>query len=266
MELSEKLIKLKNMLKELGSVAVAYSGGVDSNFLLKVASETLKENVIAVTLHAMMHSTREIKEAIEYAKTFNTKHIVVNIDNFDVKEFIENGPMRCYYCKKVIFSKIKEIAKENNIKYVVDGTNLDDLSDYRPGLKAIDELNILSPLKECNFTKEDIRTLSKEMNLTTFNKPAFSCLATRIPCKTKITNEKLRMIEKSEQYLLDIGFNQFRVRLHDDIARIEVEKEEIHKFFYNDLLDKTNNKLKEFGFKYVTLDMGGYKMGSTNLT
>lgn len=266
MELSEKLVKLKNMLRELGSVAVAYSGGVDSNFLLKVASETLGENVVAVTLHAMIHSKREIEEAIEYAKTFNTKHIVVDIDNFDVKEFIENGPKRCYYCKKVVFSKVKEIAKENNIKYVVDGTNLDDLGDYRPGLKAIKELNVVSPLKECGFTKNDIRVLSKEMNLKTFNKPAFACLATRIPCGTKITNEKLRMIEKSEEYLVELGFNQFRVRLHEDIARIEVGKDEIHKFFTNDLLDKTNNKLKEFGFKYVTLDMGGYKMGSTNLT
>ena len=192
--------------------------------------------------------------------------IVVDIDNFDVKEFIENGPKRCYYCKKVVFSKVKEIAKENNIKYVVDGTNLDDLGDYRPGLKAIEELNVVSPLKECGFTKNDIRALSKEMNLNTFNKPAFACLATRIPCGTKITNEKLRMIEKSEEYLVELGFNQFRVRLHEDIARIEVGKEEIHKFFSNDLLDKTNNKLKEFGFKYVTLDMGGYKMGSTNLT
>ena len=214
----------------------------------------------------MMHSKREIEEAIEYAKTFNTNHIVVDIDNFDVKEFIENGPKRCYYCKKVVFSKVKEIAKENNIKYVVDGTNLDDLGDYRPGLKAIEELNVVSPLKECGFTKNDIRALSKEMNLNTFNKPAFACLATRIPCGTKITNEKLRMIEKSEEYLVELGFNQFRVRLHEDIARIEVGKEEIHKFFSNDLLDKTNNKLKEFGFKYVTLDMGGYKMGSTNLT
>lgn len=265
MELSKKLEKLKKMLKDLGSVAIAYSGGVDSNFLLKVASDTLGENAIAVTLHAMMHSNREIEEAIEYAKTFNVKHIVIRIDDFNIKEFIENGPERCYYCKNAVFTKVKDVARINNIKYVADGTNLDDLGDYRPGLKAIEELNIISPLKECGFTKEDIRALSKEMNLETFNKPAFACLATRIPCGTKITNEKLRMIEKGEEYLKSIGFNQFRVRLHDDIARIEVGKNEINKFFSNDILEKTNNKLKEFGFKYVTLDMGGYKRGSTNL-
>lgn len=266
MELSKKLEKLRNMLKDLGSVAIAYSGGVDSNFLLKVASDTLGDNAMAVTIHAMMHSNREIEEAIEYANTFNVEHVVIKIDNFDIKEFIENGPQRCYYCKKSVFTKVGEVAKKNNIQYVADGTNLDDLGDYRPGLKAIEELKVVSPLKECGFTKEDIRALSKEMNLKTFNKPAFACLATRIPCGTKITNEKLRMIEKSEEYLVDIGINQFRVRLHEDIARIEVGKDEIHKFFSNDILDKTNNKLKEFGFKYVTLDMGGYKMGSTNLT
>ncbi|MGL5694048.1 MAG: ATP-dependent sacrificial sulfur transferase LarE [Peptostreptococcaceae bacterium] len=266
MELSKKLENLKNMLKELGSIAIAYSGGVDSNFLLKVASDTLGENAIAVTLHAMMHSSREIEEAIEYAKSFNVKHEVIEIDNFDNREFLENGPLRCYFCKKEVFSKVIEVAKANNIKYVADGTNLDDLGDYRPGLKAIEELNVMSPLKECGFTKEDIRILSKELNLKTFNKPAFACLATRIPCGTKITNEKLRMIEKSEEYLVELGFNQFRVRLHEDIARIEVGQYEIHKFFTNDILNKTNNKLKELGFKYVTLDMGGYKMGSTNIT
>lgn len=266
MELNNKLYRLKNMIKELGSIAVAYSGGVDSNFLLKVVSDTLGENSMAITLHAMMHSNREIEEAIEYAKSFNVKHEVVKIEDFKVKEFIENGPKRCYYCKKAVFNKVIDIANNNGIKYVVDGTNLDDLGDYRPGLKAIKELNVISPLKECGFTKEDIRILSKEMNLKTYNKPAFACLATRIPCGTKITNEKLRMIEKSEEYLVSLGFNQFRVRFHEDIARIEVGKDELYKFFSNDILDKTNNKFKEFGFKYVTLDMGGYKMGSTNLT
>lgn len=264
MEINYKLESLKKRLKELGSVAIAYSGGVDSNFLLKVASDTLGDNAVAITLHAMMHSSREIEEAREYAISFKCKHIVDYIENFDVKEFIKNGPKRCYHCKVAVFKRIKEIAQENNIYYVLDGTNLDDLGDYRPGLKALEELNIISPLKECGFTKEDIRAISKEMNLKTFNKPAFACLATRIPYGTEITKDRLRMIEKSEEYLVELGFNQFRVRVHEDIARIEVGKNEIHKFFTNDILDKTNNKLKEFGFKYVTLDMAGYQMGSMN--
>lgn len=264
MEVGNKLENLKKRLLELESVAIAYSGGVDSNFLLKVAKDTLGEKVIAVTLHAMMHSDREIQEAKDYAKEFGVKHIVFKVDNFDVKEFIDNNSDRCYHCKKAVFNKVKEIANINNIKYVVDGTNIDDLGDYRPGLKALDELNIISPLKESGLTKNDIRILSKMMNLKTFNKPAFACLATRIPYGTKITKEVLRKIEKSEEYLVELGFNQFRVRVHDNIARIEVGKDEIHKFFSEDLVDKINNKLKEIGFEYVTLDMAGYNMGSMN--
>lgn len=177
---------------------------------------------------------------------------------------MENGPKRCYYCKKSIFTKVKEIAKKNNIEHVLDGTNLDNLGDYRPGLKALEELNIVSPLKECNLTKNEIRVLSKKMNLSTYNKPAFACLATRIPYGTKINNDTLRIIEKGEKYLLELGFSQFRVRHHNDIARIEVEKSEIHKFFSNDILEKTDNKFKEIGFKYTTLDMNGYTTGSMN--
>ena len=264
MEINQKLDNLRNRLLELGKVAIAYSGGVDSNFLLKVAKDTLGDKVIAVTLHAMMHSEREIEEAINYAKEFEVEHIVVSIDNFKVEKFIENNSDRCYHCKREVFKTVKEVASNHNIKHILDGTNLDDLGDFRPGLKALEELNVISPLKECELTKEDIRKLSKEMNLNTYNKPAFACLATRIPYGTKITKELLKKIEKSEEYLVSIGFNQFRVRAHKDIARIEVGKDEIHKFFNEDLLNKTNNKLKEIGFKYVTLDMAGYEMGSMN--
>lgn len=264
MDTSNKLETLKNKLRELGSVAIAFSGGVDSTFLLKVANDILGDKCIAVTIHAMMHSNREIEEAKSYTKALGIKHIVFKIDNFDIKEFVDNDEKRCYYCKKAIFTNMKNIAKQNNINYILDGTNLDDLGDYRPGLKALDELEIKSPLKDSLLTKNDIRILSKELNIPTFNKPAFACLATRIPYGETITNDKLRMIEKSEEYLQDLGFKQFRVRAHDKLARIEVEESEINKFFDKDLLKNTHNKLKEIGFKYVTLDLLGYRMGSMN--
>ncbi|MCC0637481.1 MULTISPECIES: ATP-dependent sacrificial sulfur transferase LarE [unclassified Clostridioides] len=261
----EKLEKLREKLIGLESVAVAYSGGVDSNFLLKVARDTLGDNVIAVTIHAMMHSNREIEEAKQYTKNFGVKHIILKIEDFDLKEFKENGVERCYYCKKYIFTKIKEVAKEHNIKYIVDGTNVDDLGDYRPGLKALNELEVISPLKESGLKKNEIRLLSRDMKLETFNKPSFACLASRIPYGVEITDEKLRIIEKSEEYLSDLGFSQFRVRMHGDIARIEVNQEELGKFFENNNFSKVDTKLKKFGFKYVTLDMSGYQMGSMNL-
>ncbi|MBP3928326.1 MAG: ATP-dependent sacrificial sulfur transferase LarE [Peptostreptococcaceae bacterium] len=260
----QKLDVLKSKLQELESVAIAFSGGVDSTFLLKVAHDALGEKCVAVTIHAMMHSSKEIEEAKEYTKALGVKHIVINLDNFDVKEFIDNDTKRCYHCKKAIFTTIINVAKENNINYVLDGTNLDDLGDYRPGLKALSELNIQSPLKDSCLTKQDIRILSKELNVPTFNKPAFACLATRIPYGETITNEKLRMIEKSEDYLQEIGFRQFRVRHHGYLARIEVEQNEIHKFFNEDLLKNTHNKLRDIGFKFVTLDLLGYRMGSMN--
>lgn len=262
--LNDKLNILINDLKEMKSVAIAYSGGVDSNFLLKVAKDTLGENVLAITISAMMHSQREIEEAKNYAKEYKVNHILYNIDNLDLDEFIENGPLRCYHCKKFIFSKIKEIASEHNIKYILDGTNLSDLDDYRPGLKALDELNIVSPLKNAKLTKEEIRILSKELNVKTYKKPSFSCLATRIPVGDKITKEKLKMIEQGENFLQDNNFSQYRVRVHNDIARIEVDKKEINKFYDDEMINKINLKFKEIGFKYVTLDLNGYKMGSMN--
>ncbi|WP_455537916.1 ATP-dependent sacrificial sulfur transferase LarE [Terrisporobacter sp.] len=262
--LEDKLNNLKKELKKMGKVAIAYSGGVDSNFLLKVAKDTLGENVVAITINAMMHSSREIKESNNYAKEYGVKQIVYKVDNFNLEEFIDNGPLRCYYCKKFVFTKIKEIASEHNIKYILDGTNLSDLDDYRPGLKALEELNIISPLKDVKLTKDEIRILSKELSINTYNKSAFACLATRIPRDHKITEEKLRMIEEAEDFLQDLGFNQYRVRLHEDLARIEVDKDQINKFYNDEIIEKINLKFKEIGFKYTTLDLNGYKMGSMN--
>ena len=262
--LNDKLDVLINDLKKMGKVAIAYSGGVDSNFLLKVAKDTLGENVLAITVSAMMHSSREIEEALNYAKEYGANHILYKVDNIDVDEFIENGPLRCYHCKNFVFAKIKEIASEHNIEYILDGTNLSDLDDYRPGLKALEELNIISPLKNAKLTKDEIRILSKELNVGTYKKPSFSCLATRIPVGDKITKEKLAMIEEGENFLQDNGFTQYRVRIHDNIARIEVDRKEICKFYNDEMINKVDLKFKEIGFKFVTLDLNGYKTGNMN--
>ena len=264
MNINQKLELLKSNLNKLGSIAIAFSGGVDSTFLLKVAHDTLGENAIGITIQGIMHSSREIEEAKEYSKEMGAKHILVPVEKFEVEEFINNDPLRCYYCKKEVFTNIKNIALSHNIKYVADGTNVDDLGDYRPGMKALEELDIISPLKEAGMTKQDIRMLSKELGLKTYDKPSFACLASRVPYGEKITNEKLRRIEKSEDYLLSLGFRQFRVRCHSDIARIEVSPEEISKFFNEDFMKQIHDELQKFGFKYVTLDLFGYRTGSMN--
>ena len=250
MNIDEKYELLKSKLRDMGKVVIAYSGGVDSNFLLKVASDELGQNAIAVTIHAMMHSDREMDEAKEYTKQFGVKHEVIKVDN--------------YYCKCAVFNMIKDYATKNDVKYVLDGTNLSDLGDYRPGLKALEELNVVSPLKDSGLTKEEIRILSHRLNLKTYNKPSFACLASRIPYGDKITKEKLKLVEEAENYLQDLGFRQYRVRLHNDIARIEVAKDEMNKFFDDEMMKNVHNKLKEIGFKYVTLDLNGYQMGSLN--
>lgn len=259
-----KYENLKNMLLNLKNVIVAYSGGVDSTFLLKASHDTLGDNVIAVTAKSSAYPEREFNEAAKYAKEIGVKHIVILSEELKIEGFAKNPVNRCYYCKKELFSKIWRIAKENNINAVLDGSNMDDTGDYRPGMKAAKELKVISPLKEAGFTKQDIRDLSKKMGIPTWNKPSFACLSSRFPYGNEITNEKLKMVEQSEQFLIDMGFTQVRVRHHNDIARIEVSKDERNKFFSTDIMDKVADKLKDIGFKYVTLDLLGYRTGSMN--
>ena len=264
MELDLKFQKLKDNLRKLGSVAIAYSGGVDSTFLLKVASDVLGDKVIAITARSTTYPEREFKEAVKYIKGIGAKHIVIISEELEIEGFASNPVNRCYYCKKELFSKIRKVADDNNINAVLDGSNLDDTSDYRPGMQAAKELEVISPLKDAGFTKNDIRTMSKRLGVPTWNKPAFACLSSRFPYGNKITVEKLSMVERAEQFLLDIGFRQIRVRHHGDIARIEVNVEERNKFFDVKIMDKVANKLKIIGFKYVTLDLLGYRTGSMN--
>lgn len=264
MNLEEKYENLISILRNLESVAIGFSGGVDSTFLLKVAKDTLGDDVLAVTARSSTYPEREFREAKEYANKLNAKHEVIVSEELDIEGFSKNPIDRCYHCKNELFSKIQALAESKGYKYVLDGSNLDDVGDYRPGMKAARELGIRSPLKEAQMTKEDIRTLSEQLNLPTWNKPAFACLSSRFPYGNEITKEKLSMVEKAEEYLRSLGIIQTRVRHHENIARIEVDPKERKKFFDENLMDEVGKTLKNYGFTYVTLDISGYRSGSMN--
>lgn len=258
----DKLENLREYIKGLGKVALAFSGGVDSTFLLKVCGDVLGKDAVAITIVSPYIPRWEIDEAKELTKKFNITHEFIETS---IPENIRYNPEdKCYLCKKQIFTLLKNKAESLGISTIIDGTNLDDTKDYRPGMKALKELEVKSPLLELGFTKADIRKYSKELNLETWSKPAYACLLTRIQVGDEITQEKLRRIENSECYLFSLGLTGIRVRNHGDLARIEVQPQDREKLFDIDIMDKISNKLKEFGFKYVTLDMSGYKMGSLN--
>lgn len=260
----DKLNQLKKYLSELDGLIIAFSGGVDSTFLLRVASDVLGEKVIAVTAQSSTYPEREYLEAVEYAKTFKVKHIIIESEELDIQGFADNLPDRCYLCKNELFSKIKDLSISLEISAIADGANIDDLSDYRPGMRATKELGIISPLKDAALTKADIRELSKDMNLPTWNKPAFACLSSRFPYGTRITREALKRVDLAEQYLLDFGFKQVRVRDYGDLARIEVASDERCRFFDEMIMTKVHNAFLRIGYRYVTLDLLGYRTGSMN--
>ena len=266
MEIESKLNNLKQHIKQLPGVAVAYSGGVDSTFLLKIAHDVLGDNVIAVTVRSSIYPEREFREAAEFVREMGITHVVVSFNELDVPGFADNSPERCYLCKREFLAKVVAVAQENNIRYVVEGSNVDDLGDYRPGIQAVRELGVASPLQEAGLGKEEIRILSRKMNLPTWNKPAFACLASRFPYGQKITREKLKVVDQAEQYLLSLGVKQVRVRHHGDIARIEVSPEERNFFFDTDMMDRIYEKFKQLGFMYTALDLKGYRTGSMNET
>jgi uncharacterized protein len=258
----KKLEHLKTILASLESVVIAYSGGVDSTLLSKVAFDVLGNNALAVTARSETYPQSEFQEAVELAGNIGIKHEITVSEELDIPEFSDNPVNRCYYCKKELFTKLKEIAQKRGFRHVVDGSNFDDMDDYRPGLQAVSELDVRSPLKEAKLTKADIRELSRRFGLPTWDKPSFACLSSRFPYGHKITREKLTAVGEAEMFLRNLGIRQLRVRHHDQIARIEVAEEDMETLIGN--RRQIVSKLKELGYNYVTVDLQGYRMGSMN--
>lgn len=261
-----KLTRLEEYIATLGSLAVGFSGGVDSTFLLSVAHAVLGEKAIAVTAVDKSIPAREQKEAEEFCAGHGIRQFTCHVDPMQDEGYRHNGPDRCYFCKKRIFSEILSIAHENGIEYAAEGSNVDDLGDYRPGLRAVAELEVRSPLREAGLTKAEIRVLSKVMGLPTWSKPAYACLASRFVYGEEITEEKLHMIDQAEQFLIERGFLQERVRLHGNLARIEVPAEDIQKIAQEPLRTEIFEAFRKIGFLFVTLDLKGYSVGSMNAT
>ena len=263
--LEQKLSNLKQKIQALKQVVVAFSGGVDSTFLLKVCMDVLgRDNVLAVTARSEAISEKEFIESQSLANLLNARQKIIESEELSIPGISDNPPERCYFCKRHLFNKFSAIAREQGYDFVVEGSNFSDTEDFRPGMVAIQELGILSPLKEVGLTKDEIRKASKEMGLPTWNKPSYACFFSRFPYGEKITREKLKRVSEAEDLLRGLRFHQFRVRSHGDIARIEVLPEEINKFFEQSFRDTITKEFRKIGFTYVTLDLTGYRTGSMN--
>ena len=264
--LLDKYEELKAYIASFGSVAIAFSSGVDSTFLLYAAKEALGDKLIAVTASSCSFPVRELNEAKEYCEKMGVRHFIIKSEELKIEGFSQNPKNRCYLCKHELFEKIGKVAREQHINEVAEGSNLDDDGDYRPGLLAVKELGVKSPLRHIGFTKQEIRDLSKYFDIPTWDKQSFACLSSRFPYGDLIDEKKLKMVDRAEQLLLDMGFHQLRVRIHGDIARIELVPEEFPKFMEENIRLTVYEKFKEYGFAYVALDIIGYRTGSMNET
>jgi len=263
--IKQKLDTLQHILKDMGSLVLAYSGGVDSTFLLKVAKDALGDNVFAVTAVSPTYTQEEHERACRVARSLDVRHLSIQTNELENPEFFKNPPHRCYYCKKELFQKLRTIADQKGILFVADASNQDDCSDFRPGRIAAKEAGIRSPLIEAGLKKNEIRELSREMGLPTWDLPAMACLASRFPYGEFLTLKKIKRVDQAEKFLRDLGFQHVRVRSHDRLARIELDPVLVSKFteFFS-LRTKVLNELKRLGFVYVTLDLEGYRTGSLN--
>lgn len=260
-----KYQRLQSILKEMESVAIGYSGGVDSTLLVKVAVDILGDKAVAMIGRSETYPTREFEEAVKIAESIGARYVIVKTEETDVLKFRVNPVNRCYFCKTELFGKLDQIADREGLRWIADGTITDDVGDFRPGMKAKSEKNVRSPLLEAGLSKAEVRELSRHLGLPTWDKPAFACLSSRFPYGMSITKENLTKVDAAETFLRDEGFRYFRVRFHDErTARIEVGTEEINRLTDNDLRERLVRHLKELGFTYVTLDLQGYRTGSMN--
>ena len=262
--LREKYDRLKQIIIKAGDAVIGFSGGVDSTFLLKVCAEILKKRVLAITIKSEVVPANEVDAAHDMANRFGVRHVVLKENVLELPGFVQNHPDRCYICKKIIFSRIKKKAELYGIQHCFDGSNVDDAADFRPGRIALSELGVRSPLIEAGFLKSDIRAVSEALKLPTWNKPALACLASRFPYYTEITKDALKQVENAEAFLKELGMHVFRVRHHDILARIELGKKEKKILLESDLCTKIVKHFKKLGYKYVSLDLEGYRTGSMN--